>query len=689
MGITENIPERESQYITGEFIRGKFILVFQVNFDELNTIDYKLKKHFNDINVRENGGTEFFKKNLVELIEPYFQKSKIEYTKLTEDEINNLTRCNRPYETLSSIKGEIKTPQEYQIPIIAKAIEYFKEFNKGLLILPCGFGKTLISLWISKQLKYDKILIGVPNILLLNQWLNSIYDVFNINKDTILVVAHGKRTNDISNFLNNNKETCIILTTYHSSHKMYKATKNTDYKFNIMICDEAHHLSTENIDENKKTFINMLKIKTEKQLSLTATMKVVESNLKIIANDSIEYFGEVIERKTLLEAITQNIICDYDIQTIYSNSLEDTEIITLLDKLLITDNTDKKLFLGAYVALLSVHNNDSHHLLIYANSKENSEKIIKYIVALIKEKYFDSIMKDLYYSEYNSDMDKKSQELILEKYNNMKYGIISCVYCLGEGYDNKIIDGVVFAENMTSSIRIVQSALRAGRKNPIEKTKKTKIILPILNKTNLMENNNPDLLTVREVVYQMGLEDETIMQKITAYKIDMIKNKKQQKISSEEKATNIIHDEELTKTLRLKTENRVAIGISYDKAKKIILEHKINSKEDYYNVCNKDIRLAREPEELYGKKFINWIDYLGIMKVYYDLKTCKDKITEYIAINPEIRNNFLNLSYVCNKLCSLDNKFPPNDLWVEYYKVKELNDIIKISTRQKKPQIFL
>jgi len=681
MGKTQNIPERNTQYITGEIIRGKFILVLQVNLTELNTIDNKLKKYFNDINIKNNGGIEFFKRDIINQLEPFFQKYKIEYKKLSEEEINNLTRCNREKHDVK--ESTQKTPSEYQIPIINTIVQYFEKNNKGLLILPCGFGKTLISLWVIDLIKFKKVLIGVPNLLLLNQWVESVYDVFpGIN--TVFKVAGGVKTKDIINFLNTNMANCIVLTTYHSSHKIYSATKSIGFKFDMIINDETHHLTTEDIDEEgKKTFINMIKIKSDKQLSLTATMKVVESDLKIIANDSKEYFGEIIERKSLLEAITQDIICDYAIQTIYSNSLEDTKIITLLNKLLVSDDYDKKLFLAAYIALLSIYNNDSHHLLIYANNIKNCEKIIKYITALIKEKYFDRIKNDLYYSKYISDIDKEYQEDILDNYNDSKYGIISCVYCLGEGYDNKIIDGVVFAENMNSSIRIVQSALRAGRKNPNEKTKKTKIILPILNKTNLMGNNNPDLLTVREVVNQMGNEDETIMQKITAYKIDIVKKEKDKKINSEEKSINITHDEELTKAIRLKTENRIAIGISYEKAKKIILEHKVNSKEDYYKICDKDIRLSREPEELYGDKFTNWIDYLGIMKVYYDLRTCKNKVSEYIAINPELKKYHLNLLLLTNDLCKIDKQFPPYDLWCEYYNIKNFDEIIIISTKKK------
>ena len=76
---------------------------------------------------------------------------------------------------------------------------------------------------------------------------------------------------------------------------------------------------------------------------------------------------------------------------------------------------------------------------------------------------------------------------------------------MGEGYDNHNIDAVVFAENMSSNILIVLSALIASRKNKHQSNKITKIILPILNKDDWLENNNnPDLKKVREVIYQMG-----------------------------------------------------------------------------------------------------------------------------------------------------------------------------------------
>ena len=243
----------------------------------------------------------------------------------------------------------------------------------------------------------------------------------------------------------------------------------------------------------------MLKIKSKKQLSLTATLKILENKENqrnediTVSNDSLDHFGEIIDKKCLQWAINENIICDYVIQTIITNEEQ------LKDQLLrfrIIDENDQRLFLSAYSSLKSIFDRHSHHLLIYSNNKDNSLKLTKYIKMLLDAKYFD--IPDLYYSSYYSGITPKDQKEILNNFEKAEFGIITCVYCLGEGWDFPLLDGVVFAENMTSNIRIVQSALRASRKNKNETDKKTKIILPILNRDNWLENDeNPDLKKVR------------------------------------------------------------------------------------------------------------------------------------------------------------------------------------------------
>ncbi len=127
---------------------------------------------------------------------------------------------------------------------------------------------------------------------------------------------------------------------------------------------------------------------------------------------------------------------------------------------------------------------------------------------------------------------------------------------------------------------------------------------------------------------------------------------------------------------------------SYEKARKIVAEKSIKSKESYYELCEKDNRLSKEPELVFKGKFTNWIDYLSIERIYYDLETCKNKINEYLTIHPEIKKN-LDLSVICSQLCKLDPLFPPYRLWVEYYNIKDLQELIIISNKKKKLGIVL
>ena len=700
MGKANNIPERDTQYATGEIKRGFFDTVFEVPIEKMGIIERLLQNEFHELNVKYDAGTEFYNKKIISLIEPYLITLGIKYRKLSKQEINDLVRCNRVRTTIKKINiktlihllksNRIEkelisyTPRNDQTIIIEKSVIHFKQYDKGMLVLMCGVGKTLISLWIAQELNSNTILIGVPNKLLLKQWEEIICVLF--KNISYLIVSGGVDIEIIMRFLENNKN-CIVITTYSSAHKVYIATQNVFFVFDMKINDECHHLTSNNMlfAHTTKKYIQMLNIPSVKQLSLTATIKQLESISNdgiVVSNDNIEYFGEIIDRKCLLWAINENIICDYVIQTIITN---EEQLEQQLSRFHIIEENDKRLFLSAFASLKSIFDGHSHHLLIYSNNKNNSKKLIDYIKILLDDNYFD--IPDLYYSNYHSDMKSKNQKEIINNFEKAKFGIITCVYCLGEGYDNHNIDAVVFAENMTSNIRIVQSALRASRKNKHQPNKITKIILPILNRDDWLENNeNPDLKKVREVIYQMGLEDETITQKIKVFRIDIEKQKPKKREKEESEMIDDFgdYDDELTQKLRLKTIKRTALATTYEKARKIIADKNIKSKESYYDLCDRDNRLSKEPELAFKGQFTNWIEYLSIERVYYDLETCKNKVGEYLLLYPEIKKHYLDLSIVADELCKIDVLFPPNGLWVEYYNVKDLRDIITITNKKKK-----
>jgi superfamily II DNA or RNA helicase len=707
LGKARNIIERDSQYATGELRRGKFEAVFEIPLNDMGDLELLLQKEFVDFNIKYDGGTEFYDQKIITIIELYLIKIGVQYTKLSDSNINSMKRTYRVKKTLkkintSSLISLLKskrtntqpasyTPREDQIAIINSSFLYFQQQNKGLLVLMCGTGKTLISLWITQKLNSNTILIGVPNKLLLKQWEDVIRIIF---RDVpYLLIEGGVNSETITSFLNDNQEKCIVITTYGSSHKVYAVTRSLDYKFDMKINDEVHHLTSNNInEEEKKTFVNMLKIDSKKQLSLTATLKILENKENqrdenvVVSNDNVYHFGNIIDKKGLLWAIQHNVICDYVIQTIITNEYQ---LEHQLLRFNITEDNDQRLFLSAYASLKSISDGHSHHLLIYSNNKDNSQKLIQYIDMLINENYFD--IPELYSSNYHSEMNSQKQKTIITKFENARIAIITCVYCLGEGWDFPLLDGVVFSENMTSNIRIIQSVLRANRKSIQNPNKKAKIILPILNRDDWLDNNeNPDLKKVREVIYQLGLEDETIAQKIKVSRIEIEK----QNTKAKENNDSIIdefgdYDDEFTQRLQLKTTKRTAIATTYEKSKTIIAEKNIRSEEEYYKLCQHDNRLTTEPERDFHGKFRNWIDYLSIPSDYYDLDTCKNKVSEYLLSNLEIKNHYFDLSAVCDELCKIDPLFPPHGLWCEYYDVPELRNIIIIKSQKKQTGVIL
>ena len=711
MGKANNIPERDTQYATGEITRGYFEAVFEVPIEKMGIIERLLQYEFRELNIKYDAGIEFYNKKIIALIEPYLITLNLKYKKLSDQEISDLLRCNRVRATFKKINIQsliqmLKSmrinkqlvsyiPRNYQSIIIEKSVTHFQNCDKGMLVLICGVGKTLISIWVIQALKSNTILIGVPNKLLLKQWENVICDLF--QNMPCLIVFGDITIENITNFLETNQKKCIIITTYSSAHKVYTATQNTKFIFDMKINDEVHHLTSDNmlLTHTTKKFIQMLNIPSVKQLSLTATLKQLKStcDTDIVSNDNVEYFGEIIDRKCLLWAINENIICDYVIQTIITN---EEQLEEQLLRFSITEENDKRLFLSAFATLKSIFDGHSHHLLIYLNNKDNSSKLIQYIKMLLDDNYFD--MPDLYYSEYHSTMNSNEQRVILNNFEKAKFGIITCIYCLGEGWDFPLLDGVVFVENMTSNIRIVQSALRASRKNKNDISKKTKIILPILNRDGWLENNeNTDLKKVREVIYQMGLEDATITQKIKVFRIDIKKQKPKSKENEKKEEKELVdefgeYDNELTQKLRLKTVKRTELATTYEKARKIIADKNIKSKESYSELCDRDNRLSKEPETVFKGQFTNWIEYLSIERVYYDLETCKNKVRAYLRAYPEIRKHYLELTIISTNLCKTDVLFPPDGLWVEYYGVKDLHDVINITsatTKKKKLSVII
>jgi hypothetical protein len=130
---------------------------------------------------------------------------------------------------------------------------------------------------------------------------------------------------------------------------------------------------------------------------------------------------------------------------------------------------------------------------------------------------------------------------------------------------------------------------------------------------------------------------------------------------------------------------------SYEHIKKIVVQFNICNKEQYHELQSCDFRLPEFPEEIRG--FKGWIDFLGIKPdSCYELVQCVEMVKQYITADyDKYRDIYLcsdvacgGLDGICKELCAIDVRFPPYELWTDYYNVPCITDCINFKLRKKK-----
>lgn len=93
MGKTENIVNRDNVYATGEFKRGVYKLVIEIEanqtFDD-SKIEKILQNNFKKYHSKLDGGNEFYKIEIVNEIVDYLNETSLKFKVLSNNEINNL-----------------------------------------------------------------------------------------------------------------------------------------------------------------------------------------------------------------------------------------------------------------------------------------------------------------------------------------------------------------------------------------------------------------------------------------------------------------------------------------------------------------------------------------------------------------------------------------------------------------------
>ena len=453
------------------------------------------------------------------------EEYKAVYEKEKKEKIDRIEKLKK---IIQEKKEEKRKPEMRDYQITENILDWFNINNKGILNWCCGLGKTLSSLNISTKYLKKYLLIGLNNISLISQWIDEVKKFYDIPilcicstqlKDIITTTNISK----IRRWFNKNPIGAII-TTYRSSNKL----KELYIEYDFAILDECHHLCNsdycinsegeqELVEQNKCRNTDILSLNIKKQIGLTATMKKFDSENKQTRIDNFDEnkFGKVIDEKSILWGINKGYICDYSLSMLKVDYDVIEEMINKNEGIGIHKD-DYYLYLSAYISLISILNYGSKKILIFTNRICDIEKVYYFINMLIPTLSISIGIDDIFKIDKNTENTRD----IIGNFESRNIAIMINVFKIGEGVDIPCLDSVLFADNMLSSIRIIQSALRCCRKDPNNPEKQAKIIIPMIyeeDENYCEEDNGIKIKTfplIKRIVEEISYSDKNIISKV-------------------------------------------------------------------------------------------------------------------------------------------------------------------------------
>ena len=410
-------------------------------------------------------------KQVICFLREHFRQSAVEFP-------------STPHDLTSGSRKERRTPRPHQQEAIRNVVEGLQANDRGQLLMACGTGKTLTSLWIKEELKAHRILVLLPSLSLLSQtlreWTANSQTPFNwicvcsdqsvakqdrttddwIEHISELGVPVTNDPEDIRHFLQDD-DGGVVFCTYQSSPLITEAQKDSEAAaFDIAFADEAHRCAGK-VSTAFGSILDDSKIRAGKRLFMTATPRVlssqikskaVEADIEVASMDEEDAFGKVLHRLNFSEAIERDLLTDYRVIVI---GVDDPEIQERIERRSLGSIGTEEAFnyetLAHHISLAKVVNEyDLKRVITFhgrvKGAKKFSEDHPRIVDWLPEDHKTNKRVSAEYVCGEMTALDRNRRIGKLRDASDGEVGILSNARCLSEGVDVPTLDGIAFID---------------------------------------------------------------------------------------------------------------------------------------------------------------------------------------------------------------------------------------------------
>ncbi|MFD6391891.1 Helicase associated domain protein, partial [Nocardia sp. NPDC060259] len=478
------------------------------------------------------------------------QEKHVSFVGLSDLRTSEVDWPSEPTDLRPSPLPKSAEPRDYQREAIRNVVEGFRTADRGQLIMACGTGKTLTSLFIKEELDAKRTLVLLPSLSLLKQTMH----IWRVNAktpfeslpvcsdDTVAEHADEAVTHiselgvpvttepaDIAAFLRRRSGPRVVFSTYQSSPQIAAAfTLGRLPAFELVVADEAHRVA----GDESTVFATVLEadaIKAHRRLFMTATPRYYtgrvrkaaqDAELEVASMDDPTRFGEVFHRLSFGEAISRKLLTDYQVAIVGVDNATYLEWVEKGTLIMREGKATDARTLASQIGLAK------------AMRKYDLRRIISFHSRVARARAFASEMPEviewmparqrpkgtLWTGHASGEMTAGERHVRLRRLRqleNGERGLLANARCLSEGVDVPTLDGVAFIDPRRSEVDIVQAVGRAIRLAE-DKTIGT-IVIPVFIDTETDPEtalNHSSFKPVWDVINALRVHDDELAEQV-------------------------------------------------------------------------------------------------------------------------------------------------------------------------------